>query len=123
MPRPLPLGVVDNVMGVAYDSVNGGVVWIEGGVNGSVSTALINGSNRRVLTTYTSSITPLSLTYDSDGGHVFWSNTSGTQIELVSYTGGQGVMLTQHSAPVLPTVRIPIAMDTSSRLVQSLSGS
>ena len=116
MPRPLPLGVVTNVMGVAYDPVIKGVVWIEGGSNGSVATAQLNGSKHRVLTTY-HNIFPLSLAYDSNGGHVFWTNTSGTQIELVAYNGGQGVMLNQHSTPVPPSVRLPIAMDTNSRYV------
>lgn len=117
VPRLLPVDNLDNVRGVVYDPVHKSVIWIEGGVgvNGRVGSANVDGTHRRNITSYPP-ISPHSLSYDWRGGHIFWTNTSGVQIELVTYSGsGQGVMLQQQSVPVPHDVSIAVAMDTTNR--------
>ena len=83
--RRLSIGPVGNIQAIAYDPANRSVVWIDN-VSDSVQSVAVDGSAQWGYS-IPSGIDTFSMAYDWFGAHMFVTETTGFQIELLTLNG------------------------------------
>ena len=118
--RRLSIGPVGNIQAIAYDPANRSVVWIDN-VSDLVQSVAVNGS---VQWEYSipSGINTFSMAYDWFGAHIFVTETTGFQIELLTLNGENvGSLLKLGNNPLSVQKPGELVFDDVNRCVIALS--